>query len=567
MISNKQLKFHIKRQKELRAGRSNWDTNWQELSTYLAPGRITVNYKRSPGSKTKTLYDHTGALAAQRLAAGLYSRTVNPASKWFFLGPDEQNQELLYIPRVATWLDNARDTAQATMNKKAAGSFYQIYLDLVTLGSAVLFIDEVPLKGPRYFTYPIDQIDIAENAEGIVDTVYRSYKMALRQIEQEFPDTVGQIKKYAELIDKEPDKQYDIMHAVFPRTDRDPDKYDNVNMPVASVYILTEENLVLQESGYPEMPYIVPRLEVLSGEKYGRGPGNIALPEVKSLNELQKVRLDNAHLKSRPPLDVPLHAYVNPLHMIPGYKNLNQDESGKIAKPLHVAGDLSYQTADIKESRAIIKEMFYNDQLYLREGPQMTATEVRERMDLQMQLMGPWQGRLEPEFFEPVVVRTLGILMRQGIIPPPPEELIEVEYDHMAKAWTPTGETKNIKVIYDSPLARAQRLADVSVIDNTKNSLALISSVNPEEGMRISQHFNLAQMEIDRARALGLPNKYIKQPEQVQAEEGAAAQKQQQAEALTVAKEGSEALKNIKDVPGGGKVTKDILAKLAAMGT
>ena len=55
----------------------------------------------------------------------------------------------------------------------------------------------------------------------------------------------------------------------------------------------------------------------------------------------------------------------------------------------------------------------------------MTATEVQKRSEIQMQLMGPWQGRLELELFEPLINRILGILIRSGEIPPPPQELLE----------------------------------------------------------------------------------------------------------------------------------------------
>jgi len=564
-ITKQNLDFHTKRQENLRENRTNWDSTWQELSDYLCPGRISVNYTRSKGSKTKLLYDHTGALAAQRLAAGLYSRTVNPASKWFFLNPDELDEDLLKIPQVASWLDQARNISQICLNERAAGTYYQIYLDLVTLSSGVLFIDEVPLQKPRYITYPIDQVDIVEDYTGNVDTVYRKFKLTLRQLGQEFPETIDQVVNYGTLLEKEPDKVYDVIHAVFPRTDMDLEKFDNLNMPIASIYFIPDEKLLLRESGYPEMPYSIPRLEVLTGEKYGRGPGNIALPEVKSLNELQKIRLDNAHLRNRPPLDVPLNAYVNPLHLIPGYRNINQDETGKKASAMHMAGDLSYQTADIKESRGIIKEIFYNDQLYLREGPQMTATEVRERMDLQMQLMGPWQGRLEPELFKPSVLRTLAILLRQGFIPPPPEELIEMEFDPIRNQYRPSGATKNIKVTYDSPLARAQRYADIHVIDNTKRSLAEIATVNPEQAAEVASRFKLGEMEVDRARSLGLPNKYIKTEDELAREQEAKQQAIAEQKALMMASEGSKAMKNLKDVPGSEKVTKGAMDGLAQM--
>lgn len=563
-ITSESIKKHIKRQQKLRADRANWDTMWSELSTYLCPGRITTLTHRSKGSKVRPiLYDTTGGLSAQRLAAGLYARTVNPASKWFFLTADDTDQELMDNPAVAQWFDIARNVSQANMNKHATGTFFQAYLDLVTLGSACIFIEEVPLEGARYFTYPIDQLDIAEDYLGKVDTVYRKFKLTRHQIKQEFPETYSKLKDFEKKLEKDPDEELEIIHCVYPRQDRDPDKYDNLNMPYASLYIAIEEQILLSESGYPEMPYAIPRLEVLTGEKYGRGPGNIALPEVKALNELQKVRLDNAHMKARPPLDVPLNAYVNPLHLIPGYKNLNQDETGKKASAMHVVGDLNYQTADIRESRNIIKEIFYNDQLNLREGPQMTATEVRERMDLQMQLMGPWQGRLEPEFYEPVVMRTVAINLRQGLIPPPPEELLVTEFDPIKKQLRVTGETKNIKTMYDSPLARAQRLTDISVIDNTKMSLANIASVNPQSAIQISSQFRLDLMEVDRAKSLGLPNKYFKTQPELQAEAEAQQKAIAEQKALTAASEGSKAIKNIKDTPGADQLTSKLMSALA----
>jgi hypothetical protein len=45
-------------------------------------------------------------------------------------------------------------------------------------------------------------------------------------------------------------------------------------MPVASIYIERKTKHVLQNGGFEEFPYAVPRWYKVAGEKYGRSPGH-----------------------------------------------------------------------------------------------------------------------------------------------------------------------------------------------------------------------------------------------------------------------------------------------------
>ena len=390
-------------------------------------------------------------------------------------------------------------------------------------------------------------------------------------------------------MENEPDGKAWVLHVVAPRTERDPDKIDNLNMPFESLYILCEGPVLLEESGYPEMPYAVARLEVLAGELYGRGPATIALPEVKSLNEMAKLQLDGSNMRLRPPLDVPLNAYVNPIQLIPGYKNLNQDEGGRRITALNVAGDLQYTAKDIELQQNKVKEIFYNDQLYLRTNAEMTATEVQKRSEIQMQLMGPWQGRLELELFEPMINRILGILIRQGDVPPPPQELLEnadnetfsgrpegyYEESRMQlagkkskkdKKQTPKQEpkerqkysTRALKIVYDSPLARAQRLVDVQVIDQVKASIAQSMQLNPQGAQDYLMRFDMVQMEVDRAKALGLPTKYIVPQEEYEQAKAQMQQQQQQMQAMQQMGAMADVGQKVGNTPGGEQLTQQM---------
>ena len=591
-VSEKRIRFHLHRQQRLKSKRQNWDNLWQDLSDYFCPGRITAIRREEEGArKTKKIYDNTGADAAQKLAAGLYSRTVNPASKWFYITLETADEELENNTEINKWFDIVRDRTQSVINKRGTGALYQTYCDLTSLCNAVLFIQEDPISGISFRTYPIDRVDIAEDYRGVVDTVYRKFEMTLRQIDQEFPGKLPHDKM--QQMENEPDAKAWVLHVVAPRTDRDPDKIDNLNMPFESLYILCEGPVLLEESGYPEMPYAVARLEVLAGELYGRGPATIALPEVKSLNEMAKLQLDGSNMRLRPPLDVPLNAYVNPIQLIPGYKNLNQDEGGRRITALNVAGDLQYTAKDIELQQNKVKEIFYNDQLYLRTNAEMTATEVQKRSEIQMQLMGPWQGRLELELFEPMINRILGILIRQGEVPPPPQELLEnadretfsgrpegyYEESRMQlagkkskkdKKQTPKQEAKErqkystraLKIVYDSPLARAQRLVDVQVIDQVKMSIAQSMQLNPQGAQDYLMRFDMVQMEVDRAKALGLPTKYIVSQEQYEQAKAQMQQQQQQMQAMQQMGAMADVGQKVGNTPGGEQLTQQMFAQL-----
>lgn len=573
-ISDKRVRFHINRQQKLKNNRHNWDSLWQDLSDYFCPGRITAVRKEEPGArKTQKIYDNTGADAAQKLAAGLYSRTVNPSSKWFYLTLEEADSDLEQNSKVCEWFDIARDRTQSVINKRGTGALYQTYCDLTTLCNAVLFTNEDPITGISFRVFPIDTVDIAEDYRGVVDTVYRKFEMTLRQIEQEFPGKLPYDKK--QQMEDDPDAKAWVLHVVGPRKKYDPDKIDNLNMPIESVYILCDNEVVLQEGGYPEMPYAVARLEVLAGELYGRGPATIALPEVKSLNEMAKLQLDGSNMRLRPPLDVPVNAYLNPIELIPGYKNLNQDEGGRRVTALNVSGDLQYTSKDIEAMQTKVKEIFYNDQLYLRTNAEMTATEVQKRSEIQMQLMGPWQGRLELELFEPLINRILGILIRQGEVPPPPQELLEASEDQtlsgkpqeelsekQAEKQRQKYTTKALKIVYDSPLARAQRLVDVQVIDQVKMSIAQAMQLNPQGAQELLLRFDLVKMEVDRARSLGLPTKYIVSDDKFEEAKAAQQAQMQQMQQMQSLQQMADMGQKVGNTPGGEQLTQNLFGTL-----
>lgn len=86
--------------------------------------------------------------------------------------------------------------------------------------------------------------------------------------------------------------------------------------------------------------------------------------------------------------------------------------------------------------------------------------------------------------------------------------------------------------MYDSPLARAQRLVDVQVIDQVKLSIAQSMQLNPQAAQDYLMRFDMVQMEVDRAKALGLPTKYIVSQSEYEQAKAQMQQQQQQMQAM-----------------------------------
>ena len=113
--------------------------------------------------------------------------------------------------------------------------------------------------------------------------------------------------------------------------------------------------------------------------------------------------------------------------------------------------------------RARIRERFFIDQLQLQQGPQMSATEVLQRTEEKLRLMGPMLGRLQTELLGPMIDRVFSLLLRQGKFPEVPEVLKGMK----------------IKIEYESPIARAQKQLEASGILRTFDIMSSMIQVDP----------------------------------------------------------------------------------------
>jgi hypothetical protein len=322
-----------------------------------------------------------------------------------------------------------------------------------------------------------------------VDTVYRKYELPARLVVREWGASCSdETRKKAE---SKPDTPIEILHAVFPRLDRDPFGFGAANFPYASIYMEVATKHTMENSGYLEMPYLVPRWAKAAGEIYGRGPGQTALSDTRVLNAMARTALMAAEKMSDPPLMVPDDGFLGPIRSGPGGLSYYRAGSGARIEALPVRVDLNATETMMQQRRDSIRRIFLGDQL-APEGPAVTATEAIIRQSEKMRVLGPVLGRLQTEFLGPLIRRVFNIMLRAGKLPPFPQGL------------TP----EDIEVRYTSPVARAQKQYEAQGLPQVIQHLAPLTGNTDPFG--VMDNFDTDRIARHVADLFGTPADYLK---------------------------------------------------------
>ncbi len=410
----------VKRYDRLKSIRGTWDSHWREIAELVYPRRDDFDTKRSPGEKRMTkVFNSTAIQANELLASGLVGLNINPATTWFRANTEGMDET------VKRWLDNAAKVMLEEINASSSGFYtaaYEFFLEFGAFGTAGMFIDENEQKnGLMFQSRALSEIVVAENSDGMIDTIYRRFEWTVQQIKDRWPKVDSKSVNKAIKAEKW-DQKFFIIHCIQPRKNREQDKKTADNMPIESAYVLQVDKTLLEESGFEEMPLPVGRFYKSPMETYGRSPAMTALPDVKMLNEIMKTTIKAAQKSVDPPLIVPNDGFLNPLRTVPGGVNVFDGSPGEAIGQLPSANPgIGLDFVTFLEDK--IRSIFFVDQLQFAGGAQMTATEVLQRTEEKLRLMGPILGRVQSEFLGPVLDRVFGILNRQGRFGTAPEGL------------------------------------------------------------------------------------------------------------------------------------------------
>lgn len=502
--------------------RARWEPAWKEISQVILPRRSWWDDDDSSGKLPDyKIYDSTAIEAAQTLADGLQGYSVSPSFKFFKLkmGSDEANR----TPYAQDWLEIIEDTIYSEFNRS---SFYEamntFFLDAATLGTACMLVEDDQESGKVVFsTRHPKEIYIAEDRFGVVDTVYRKFKVPVKVAAEMFGkknlNTTWQRK-----LEDNPYERVTVLHVVLPRGT---EGLGRKSKAFASFYIDFDNKEVIDEGGFDENPYLVWRWRKSTDETYGRGPGFEALYDALRCNQMAKTMLMAGEMVVNPPLNIP-KSMKGFERIVPRGYNYYDLSSGKI-EPINLGHQLPYGWQELVQQQQSVQKKFSVDFFLMLENLQktgaMTATEVMERQSEKAAVLGSIIGRLNSECLSPLIDRVFAIADRRGIIPPPPPGL-----------------KGKVDIEYMGPLAQAQRRFNQS--QGIQATLAMMKALVEIEGLAKQSgatsldNFDLDEIASQGASSSGAPQRAIREKPDVeklrQQRDQAAQAQMQQAQAM-----------------------------------
>lgn len=511
--------------------RSGWDSHWQALANYVQPRKAYISEQRvesSPsGEKESQLFDSTAVQANMTLASGHMSWMTPAEVLWFAF---EAPQRFTNDDEVRGWFHQCTAIAAIEL---ARSNFYnevhEAYLDRGCFGTASFYIGESKRGGVMFRNEECGRYGILEDCEGTVDVHIREFKLTYRQAVQEYGANC--CPKVLEEYGKEPMKcasrEVEMIHAVFPRLERDLDNPTYMHKPFASVHVDMSNKFICRQGGFDEFPFAVSRYLKWGSAPYGWAPSWMALPDMRQINFLSKNLDLLTELKIFPRLLMPSElkggADLRPGGITYMKSGLAQDQQ---PKEWATVGDIKEGMEREAVKRDAINKAFHVDlfQMFSQMEPkQMTAREVAERASEKLIQFSPTFARLTTEFYQPILRRMFRLFFNQGKFPPPPRQMVQIIG---GQALLPEPQ-----IVFNSRVALAMRQLENVGFMRTMDGLAPMATIRPD----IMDHYDWNRIARDMARNEGLPEAWLLPAEEVAQQQQARAQRQAQAEQAQIA--------------------------------
>ena len=412
-------------------------TDFMELAEYTLPRRyryLNEGRQRNTGKgRNKKILDGVATRAVRTLSAGLLFSLASPLRPW--LKFEMKNDSL----RAKQW---ASETAFAIQAAMARSNFYgtlgENYNDLSVFGTSPMLIYEDQRNHFRCYTSPCGEYRWMKDARNTIGYFSRTLMMTSDQLVNRFgfENCSDQVQRDFQHTTTGSNKfnEYAIYHLIEPNDGQE-------NFPADLTYReyyweKSQNERMLSISGFREKPFTAPRWEVVGNDTYGVSPAMDALGDIIQLQHLVMRRAKSIDKMESPPIVADQTLRNSPSALMPNGVTFVPSATQVGAKPLYLLNPpLNEMLALEGQKKQDINEFFYNDlfRAILNLQTVRSATEVIERTEEKLALLGLVVHRLEHELLNDAVLRIYSILARRGELPEPPPEVeddqIELKYN------------------------------------------------------------------------------------------------------------------------------------------
>ena len=265
--------------------------------------------------------------------------------------------------------------------------------------------------------------------------------MTLGQASEEFLNSNLPETWRTKIRDGKLEERVEIWNLICPNDVHERFKDVDKTRPYVSIYWLegerTENNGILDIASFSYKPFAVLR-QMDSGSAYGKGIGEMSLPDCKELQTLEQYLLRMIANEAEPSMIAPSTMKGQPINMFPGgvtyYDGIMSSGAAPVGRLFQTQEGIDKVDIKIQDIASRISQIWYNDlfammlQVNASNKGHKTATEVAELSGEKVTLLGPVLTQMD-EFLTSVVDGVFTILLEDGVIEEPPEVLLQGQAD------------------------------------------------------------------------------------------------------------------------------------------
>mgnify|MGYP000051757561 FL=1 len=352
--------------------------------------------------------------------------------------------------------------------------------DWVTFGNAVTSCEgRADGLGLRFRTWHLRDCAWRENYDGEVDTFYRKIKVSVRNLVAQGRSSKWDIpRQISEKMEKTPDEDVEIYHALIPSIEYKPNK--KVKAGWFSCYLCPTYQWELSCKPEFVFNYSVSRWFRLDNSPYGLSPCTIiALPDGRTLQTMTWSIIEAGEKAVEPPLVAQSEAILSGVDIRSGmvtWVDQRYDErTGEAIRALELGASPEFGEALRSGITGNLKDAFYLSKLFLpQNGPQMTAEEIMRRHEEFLRVAQPVIAPAETERNSSILDIAVEMSLRMGLwgdLSEMPKELRGHETEYA----------------YDNPLQDAMRQAKTFAFNT---SMGIVKAAKELLAPGTDQHFD-----------------------------------------------------------------------------
>jgi hypothetical protein len=522
----------IDRQSKLEAKRQNLDNWWDRVAQRVSPSDAVFTTEVEPGvSRHERMFDSTAQTASQKFAAIVENLMTPRTQVWNALKPPEELSEDHEVEQYLEELNKLLYAVRYSPQSHFPENKHLCYRSLSIFGNYSLMINDEPaVRGPRYEFLHSRECYWAANHYGTIDTHHRKYRLQGRQALQRAKTWGWTLPtKLSEAMEREPYRDFTFLRVIQPNEQRIPGRADYRGWAYGCCDIALDEKALLKEGGFRTWPLAIGRYTLPPGEVYAHSPAMEAWPAILTLNEEKKTVLRAGQKEVDPPVLLSEEGALEPFNLRSGALNhgMVSDQGTPLAVPFKTGANVPLGLELMEIERRAIGESFLTE-IYrvLVEHPDMTATQVLEITHERAVMLAPTMNRLHSEDLGAMIQREIQILVANGRVPEPPQQLAEA--------------LDQYTIEYQSPLARAMRASDGAAIIRTMEALPAFVAVDPN----VAYHIDVPQSFRELADINGVPARLMRDPKMAAQLAADAAEREEEQQAIEAAPDLSTATLN-----------------------